>query len=533
MNTSKQTFMVVVITTAMLLGCSDSFFERPPTDSIVEENYYTNEDDLFRVISPMYNIIWFDFNDKAKIEIGDARAGNMMTNDQGRLQFIEFSTTSDNMRLNELWRSLYIVVNYANIQIHNIADRTPDEVSEVVINHRIAEARFMRGVAYYYLATLWGDVPIITSSTELLQQPNVRLNYRDDVMEFAIRDMLFAEEHLVLNDPAGRVTQWSAKAMLSRFYLTRAHFDSNGGNLVESDLELARQYALDVIENSSASLMDNYADLFKTENNNNPESLFALQWVHGSGEWGTHNSTQAYYAVEARLTGVGDGWGGGTSVSAWLFELFGGEDSDDLRRKATFMLDGDHYPELLQSQGGYDYNSLQTGNPGPIKKYVVGTPDDNDGRVGFMSTEINTYMMRLAEVYLNYAQAVLGNNSSTSDGQALMYFNMVHERAGHDPVSSITYDDILEEKFKEFAFEGQLWYELVRLHNWQPDKAIEIVTEQQRMIPWSFSQQEGYELEDYDRVIIPNESDFKLAYPEAELTSNPLLRQDPVSYDFD
>jgi hypothetical protein len=40
-----------------------------------------------------------------------------------------------------------------------------------------------------------------------------------------------------------------------------------------------------------------------------------------------------------------------------------------------------------------------------------------------MSCPINTYMMRLAEVYLIYAEAVLGNNATTSDETALDYFN--------------------------------------------------------------------------------------------------------------
>ncbi|MDG5767572.1 RagB/SusD family nutrient uptake outer membrane protein [Balneolales bacterium ANBcel1] len=518
----------LLVSMPVLYGCGESFFDRPPQDQIVEDNFYQTEQDLAMATGPLYNIVWFDFNDKAKMEIGDARAGNMITNDGGREQFVIFSTNSANTRLNELWRSLYLVVTNANIQIANITEKASDDIPEVVRDHRIAEARFMRGVAYYYLASLWGEVPIITSTRDLLEQPNQNRNHREDVLQFAINDLEFAAENLQLNDPAGRVDEWAAKGMLARLYLTRAHFDSGGGALVESDLELARQYALEVIDNSGVRLMDDYAQLFFRANNNNSESLFALQWVYGASEWGTHNSTQAYYAVEARLTGAGDGWGGGTSASAWLFELYGGADSADERRKASFMLDGDHYPELLQAEGGYTYQ----GSMAPIKKYVIGTAGDNNGNVGFMETDINTYMLRLAEVYLTYAQATLGNNASTSDARAVSLFNKVRERAGLDPVSSFSYMDLFEEKWKELAFEGQNWYELVRLFNWQPQKAISIVEEQRRNANFTFTRADGYEEEPPAAPVIPNESDFRLHYPEAEMTANPIFMDEPVPFNF-
>lgn len=520
----------LLLVVLLLSGCGDEFFNHPPKDQIQEGNFYQNEQELFMATGSLYNTIWFDFNDKAKTEIGDARAGNMITTDGGREQFVIFSTTAANTRLNELWRSLYLVITHANIHINNFNVNASDDIDEVVKTHRIAEARFMRGVAYSYLAQLWGPVPIITNTSELIENPNVRRNHRKDVLQFAINDLEFAEENLVLDDPEGRVDTWSAKGMLARLYLTRAHFNSENGSLVESDLDLARDYAEDVILNSGATLMENYADLFKRENNNNPESLFALQWVYGANEWGTHNTFQAYYAPEAVLTGVGDGWGGGTNISSWLYELFGGADSEDERRKPTFMTRDDHYPELLQDEGGYIYE----GTGAPIKKYIIGTPADNDGNVGFMETDINTYMLRLAEVYLTYSQAVLGNENSTGHSQAVTYFNDVRERAGLDPVNSFTYNDLFEEKWKELAYEGQNWYELVRYYNWKPEEAKGFIINQERNSSLEYSEaDEEYIIEPPSASISVNDSDFTLDYPEADVSSNPNLMDEPVSYDFD
>ena len=56
-----------------------------------------------------------------------------------------------------------------------------------------------------------------------------------------------------------------------------------------------------------------------------------------------------------------------------------------------------------------------------VKKYVCGSTKDN-ANISRMNCPINTYMMRLAEVYLIYAEAVLGNNESTSDAKSFRVF---------------------------------------------------------------------------------------------------------------
>ena len=109
-----------------------------------------------------------------------------------------------------------------------------------------------------------------------------------------------------------------------------------------------------------------------------------------------------------------------------------------------------------------------------IKKYVIGSPADNGGLGGQQNININTYMFRLAEVYLIYADAILGNNASTSDPEALKYFNAVRTRAGVAPKTSITYADIFQEKKIEFAFEGNEWYDWKQWYYFDPTKPCNI-----------------------------------------------------------
>jgi len=515
----------VLLLAGFVAGCGDDFFSHPPTGSIVQDTFYQTPEDLAMATASLYNIVWFDYNDKATTELGDAAGGVV----RHTIPYYWFRADGAEPRLNESWRSLYIVVNQANNHINNIRTQTPNTVEETVKNHRIAEARFMRGVAYLKLAAVWENVPIITNTADLIDNPLVPPNRMEDVFRFALNDFEYAAEHLVLDDATGRVTEWSAKSYLALTHLTMAYHLSSGGTLVQEHLNAARQYAEDVIQNSPHELVPDYADLFKRENNNNVESIFALQWVHGTGYWGAQNSKQAYYAALPALTGVGDGWGGGHGVSNWTFDLLGGASTDDARRKPTYMTYGDFYPELRTAFGGYTHEGTRP----HIKKYIVGRPEDNDGQVGFMSTDINTYMMRLAEVYLIAAEAILGNNQTTTDATALQYLNTVRARAGVAPKTEITLMTILEERARELTMEGRFFFDLLRVFHKDSQMAIDIVDMQQRHMRHNWNG----ELNDYELIqdgtpITVNEESFRLPIPEAELTTNPRLREAPVPYDF-
>lgn len=528
--------VLLVALVLSVAGCADSFFSRPPEDQLTAGNFYNSEQDLQMATGVLYNQVWFDWNDKASFTIGDARAGNMHTTDNGYAQFTNFSITQANDRLNEAWRSLYIAINQANLTIQNVRNNSSESIPQEAKTKAIAEARFIRGYAYSYLAQLWGPVPIVTNTPELIDQPNRRRNLTEDVYQFAINDFEFAAENLPpTQDQPGRVTEWSAKGMLARIYHARAAFRGAGGSMNQEDLDQARMYAEDVIKNSGMSLRDDYGDLFlleEEETNNRQESLFALQWTYTGNTWGTQNTTQAYFAASSKLTGFADGWGGGTGVQGWLIQAY---DENDERRPETFMMDGDYYPELVTAEGGYTYEGGNYfGSATSIKKYVIGRPEDNDGRVGQMRTGIDTYMLRLAEVYLIYAQTILGNQESTSNPEALQYYNAVRKRAGLQPKTSITFMDIFMEKWKELCYEGQNWFQLVRWHYYEPDAAIAFIESQNRGYSTYYNQEGELIIEEPDNYtpVTVTDDQFSLPYPEADVLQNEDLMKEPVPYDF-
>lgn len=550
MKTNTKFHKIVLGATLLLggmVGCSEDFLDRPPLDAIVDANFYKTDDQILAASAPLYNIVWFAYNDKASHGIGDARGGTL-TSGSYQLENVRFNTTGETAENGASWRAFYNVVAQSNSLINNIDAFVGDDVTERIKNHGIAEGRFMRGLAYSYLVQNWGPVPIITNNTALLQDTTIARNTEESVWQFIIKDFRYAVENLpespVLD---GRLTKWSAEGMLAKMYLTKAGVS---GTRNQSDLDSAAYFAKRVIDNSGASLIENYEDLFKTANNNNEETLAALQWVYNAGQagqWGAQNSVQAFLAYGSEITGFGDGWGGDIGASKWMLDMY-----DDLvfdeRRKGTFMFPGDHYSYITQvpaggsaqelrvpaqsTDGTRDYNSRAW-----VKKYVVGRPEDNDGKVVQQGTEINTYILRLADVYLTYAEAVLDKNPA----EALKYVNLVRERAKVTPLTSVTWQDIFEERIKEFAMEGQAWYEFTKLHYYDAEKAYDILSNQDRgtfriyadKIPDPTLWEIEIPVDDNSpRYFDVNASNFLIPIPSAELSRAPNLRKPAVPYDF-
>ncbi|MEJ0032096.1 MAG: hypothetical protein WDO15_17730 [Bacteroidota bacterium] len=97
--------------------------------------------------------------------------------------------------------------------------------------------------------------------------------------------------------------------------------------------------------------MPKYEDLFTVAGNNNPESLFAIQFTYGA--YGVGNSHQAVMARNSMITGISEGWGGYKSLTIDFINNLNenskngaGIPQNDLRRKSIYMASGDYYPEI-------------------------------------------------------------------------------------------------------------------------------------------------------------------------------------------
>lgn len=536
-------------------SCAKDFLEQKNTYQISQDNFFDNDEAVSQAVMPLYSYVWYDFNDKFYYGMGDGRANNITAQYSGYVYpYTNFTETGLSTGLTEAWGALYSVVAQANNTINNIANNSTANVSETAKIQGIAEARFMRGLAYWYISSLWGCAVIYNNTQDLVNNYVVSPNPVVDGIEFAIRDMEYAAVHLPSASPAtGRVNKYAAYAMLSRFYLSMAGLttsgrydgsnvatDANRGTRNEYYLDAAKKAAAVVIEEGPYKLVDTYAELFAASTfNNNSESVFQLQFQAGA-EGGLAQSMTRFLAWSTQVN-QGNSWGGSTYCSYDLWEEFkeyedqtlGTKVDDAIRRHNCIASYGESYPELSANpEKPYVYGETENaGSQGAnVKKYVIGTNAVNGFAVN-NNSGINTYMMRLAEVYLNYAEATLGNNGKTTDATALKYFNALRTRAGVATKNSLTFEDIRHEFRVETAFEGLYWYFIVRRGYYQQQEMVNYVNHQHRNASYYKSATHEYVLsEDYAEpgpsVATATAKNLTLPIADTDQTKNPLLKPD-------
>jgi len=514
----------VVLLAVFCFACNKSFLDRPSQSQISSENFYKTKSDLRLATASLYGgATWGVWHHEAYLPLGDILSGN--GNRQWISDWVQLYTrtiTAGNSVMQGGWKGLYNLVGQCNGVINSIEQNADKSISEEDRNAAIGEAKFIRGTAYYYLAMLWGPVPIIEDNSKLIKDPLLKRNVVSDVYKFIANDLTFASNSLPRNDEKGRVTTWSAQGMLAKVYLTMSGLESNGTR-DQKLLDSAKKYAGNVCNESGLDLLPNYYNLFQSQYNDNQESLFALQWATGASvAWEEGNLLLTYSPSNDINPQKNGAW---TALDATYDLYLQYSAKDTVRRKASFMMNGDFYPELNAAGGGFKATSQS------MKKHIIGNEKDNNSpSMTFTASIEHDALLRLADVYLIYAEAILGSSASTSDGEALKYFNKVRTRAGVDPVSTINMDSILKERRVEFAFEGQYWLDLVRLSYWNPTKAVNILNNQKRV---TFTYSNGVATPDppIGTAIVPATiSAFTLQIPASELSADPNLAEPPVKY---
>ena len=556
MKTKLLSIGAMVVAGLTFSSCSDDFLDQTNSHQLSQDAFFDSDEAVEKNIWPLYSYVWYDFNDKFYYGMGDGRANNITAQYSNYIYpYTNFTETSLSQGLSEAWAALYSVVDQSDNAVINIQTKSSSNVSQTAKEQCTAEARFMRGVAYWYIGSLWGCGVIYENPTQHVNNYVIPANPRTDVIEYAIRDLEYAAKYLPASQTgAGRVTKYSAYGMLSRVYLTMAGLTTEGqynGSNVQTNfnsgqrnpyyLDLAKKAAAKVINESGAKLLDDYAALFNYNTiNNNSESLFQLQFMPGTGVGGAGQSMSRFLAWSTMVADQ-NAWGGATYCSYDLFEEFSNyEDNtlgtvidDKVRRHNSVASYGESYPELSADPSDpYVYGVTENpGNQGAnIKKYVIGTKKVN----GFSepnNSGINTYMLRLAEVYLNYVDATMGNSDQTNDPTALRYFNLIRQRAKVPAKNVVTYEDLRHEFRMEFAFEGLYWFQLLRRSYSHQQEVVNYLNNQNRNASYFDNETKTYKLSDNyvapgPDVDVATAADLVLPMADADQTKDPLLKPD-------
>ncbi len=559
---------------ALGLGMSscDDFLNRPSEDNYNTSNFYQNNEQCYQGVNYLYNSPWYDFQ-RGFIKVGEVLSGNMY---MGQSPYLTFTVNGTDEDLINMSYALWAVNGHASVVYNNLKDAKAD--ADVIATCQ-GEALTWKAMAYFYLVRTFGEVPIIHDlSEELDGEYNKKKKVpREDVYEYIVMTLEKAMELLPQKSAKGRIDYYCAEALLAKVYLTKAGLGQTGSRNSE-DLAMAAKYAKDVIDNSGRNLLPSYADVFRLANNESEESLIAWRWTTTGDQWTRQNTLQSDLAMVG-FDEFGDCWGGwnGPSVDlqdAFNFNILSDPNTridTDTRRKATLMAPGDVYEYFWQDKGGFDVlrfvydteygkggpgGEWQSGTGSNCVKHLYGDAFDHESVLGVsagrMANGLATHILRLADVYLIYAEAVLGNNASTSDASALAAFNAVRSRAipGTTPFTSITFDDIWKERRLELALEGDRWYDFVRLSYYNPQRAIDEINKQRRNTYWNLNSlfkyyyntgvwdiQKSAESEEsgeamYDNTTAkPNitENSFTLPFPTEDVVFNPSLL-DPAEH---
>ena len=389
--------------------------------------------------------------------------------DAGVPDFHNMSWTPANTFNNAYYNRLGQQIAFAN----SFIDNAQALASDPEVGYYIAEARFIRAYAYYNVIDAFGKAPLVTSSKADLKPAQ---NTRAELFNFVESELKDLEGKLkaARANEYGRVDVVAAQALLARLYLNAKVYigqDKYTDCITYAKKVIASSYSLNTTDANNNGTA--YDELFLADNNSNGaqnEFIFLASFdglntkTFGGTAFIIHGATGGN--MNASSLGINDGWSGLTAPKEFVnkFEVSARNSNNEPTawkdKRAMFYTDGQTYEntDLKDfTKSGYAItkfkNITSTGAAGkdPEKKF----PD----------TDLP--LIRLAEVYLTYAEAVLRGGTGGDRATALGYINQLRSRAygnasGNIADSNLTLDFILDERARELYWEGLRRTDLIR-----------------------------------------------------------------------
>ena len=167
----------------------------------------------------------------------------------------------------------YWEANYHNIANCNTVLDNIEVVSDSTLKIQLeGEAKFLRAYHYFNMVRLYGPLFLVTERIGIDEANTMERSSVEDVYTQIESDLLDAADLLPTSyddDEKGRATQWAAKTLLAKVYLTLEDYES-----AETLLE-------DVEDYSGHRLLDSYDDVFDINNELNDEIIFAVTYLKG------------------------------------------------------------------------------------------------------------------------------------------------------------------------------------------------------------------------------------------------------------
>jgi tetratricopeptide (TPR) repeat protein len=418
-----------IATTGIIASCSKKL-DTVDQNNLTTENYYGNSNEILAATNAIYSA-WHGFNLVARewFFLHDLRSDDVASGgsqlEAPRRQILLGVVDPANPVMNAVWNSLYVIIHRSN-SVLDYASRATDNAA--VVNKCVAEAKFMRGWAYYELASQWGSVPIYTSTVKTPSDYQAKAPVAA-VYAQAVKDL--QEAAMVLpgktGTDLGRATKSAAYAMLARTLMQTGDYAGAKAALLNIPTSGTDGY----------SLTDRYLDNFEEETEFNRESILEIifvdkgnnnfNWGSGTGDGTNAEQTtirnQEYNPVAWRNLIPSDrvlneyehtASGAVKSDPRYGYSIY--QSGDTYNKGNSILTDGDQGGDASKLRG----QTVKTG----WRKYTLIYKETKEA-AGFHPGGNNQRIIRYAEVLLMLAECEmeLGNN-----GAAVGYLNQVRAR---------------------------------------------------------------------------------------------------------
>ncbi len=446
-------YISIALIAIFAVSCSEEFLDKTPLDTINTENFYQTESDAIAAINGAYQPLQWPKLYNMRMWSTDIMAGNSIVGagggDDGRetQDLANFVTATDNPGVLDLFRGPSPGILRSNLVLQKVPGM---DIDEDLKNRILGEAYFLRGLYHFILVRFFGDVPLLTVPQEPGDDLRPMRDAKSLVYDQIIEDLnqainLLPKKSSYDSNNLGRATKGAATGLLAKVYLTLEDWEQ-----VVTLTNTVAQLGYD--------LNPNYGDNFDVNIKNSIESLFEIQYTGEAGEDFWSNENQASWL--STFTGprnsdmVAGGWGWNQPTD----EFVNAYEDGDKRKDVTVFYDG--CPQF----DGQDYDPAYSTTGYNLRKFLV-TKEISDT---YDNSPMNFPVLRYSDVLLMKAEA-LNNLGKTTEAETPL--NKVRHRAGLSSISGLSQNEfndvVLHERRMELAFEGQRWFDLIRVDNGQ------------------------------------------------------------------
>ncbi len=256
----------------MINSCDKSLEEELVTD-VSAASYYTTEKGLQDAVNATYSFLKPFYGQEIGFTMTVFGTDTYNNGADGSHKFFNFYDTSLNASAayaRDAWTVWYRGINQANGVINRSANVEMDEAEKT---SRLAEVRFLRALYYFNVVTTYGDAHLSLEETEGIEVEANRTSQAEIYNQAIIPDLEFAIATLPNSQSDyGRATKAAAEFLLGKALLTRSYTSFAEG----SDASRAEALFSNVINNYGFALLDDFADLWDINNQENSEMVFVI-----------------------------------------------------------------------------------------------------------------------------------------------------------------------------------------------------------------------------------------------------------------